>query len=84
MGQLRLIPPGSEGTDWPNAGSYPIEGGWVPGVRRALLRSAVRGLNVGEQDLIELQLRQELDVAEIASVLGVPRAAGDAARERAR
>jgi RNA polymerase sigma factor (sigma-70 family) len=40
---------------------------------RALLRSAVRGLNSGEQDLIELQLRQGLDVAEIAAVLGVSR-----------
>ena len=40
---------------------------------RALLRSAVRGLNAGEQDLIQLQLRQELDVAEIAAVLGVSR-----------
>src|SRR5580700_824193 len=40
---------------------------------RALLRSAVRGLNSGEQDLIELQLRQGLDAAEIAAVLGVSR-----------
>src|ERR1700758_3535819 len=40
---------------------------------RALLRSAVRGLNSGEQDLVELQLRQGLDVAEIAAVLGVSR-----------
>lgn len=40
---------------------------------RALLRSAVRNLNTGEQELIELQLRQELDVAEIANVLGVSR-----------
>jgi RNA polymerase sigma factor (sigma-70 family) len=40
---------------------------------RTLLRSAVRGLNSGEQDLIELQLRQGLDVAEIAAVLGVSR-----------
>jgi RNA polymerase sigma factor (sigma-70 family) len=40
---------------------------------RTLLRSAVRGLNSGEQDLIELQLRQGLDAAEIAAVLGVSR-----------
>src|ERR1700730_17705277 len=40
---------------------------------RTLLRSAVRGLNSGEQDLIELQLRQGLDAPEIAAMLGVSR-----------
>src|SRR6185437_12213890 len=40
---------------------------------RALLRSAVRGLGASEQDLIQLQLQQELDVAEIAAMLGVSR-----------
>ena len=40
---------------------------------RALLRSAVRGLNASDQDLIELQMRQGLDVAEIAAMLGVSR-----------
>jgi RNA polymerase sigma factor (sigma-70 family) len=51
---------------------------------RRLLRSAVRGLNAGEQDLIELQLRQGLDVAEIASVLGVSRNHAHALMSRAR
>jgi RNA polymerase sigma factor (sigma-70 family) len=51
---------------------------------RALLRSAVRGLNTGEQDLIELQLRQGLDVAEIADVLGVSRNHVHALLSRAR
>jgi RNA polymerase sigma factor (sigma-70 family) len=51
---------------------------------RRLLRSAVRGLNEGEQDLIELQLRQGLDVAEIAAVLGVSRNHAHALLSRAR
>ena len=51
---------------------------------RTLLRSAVRGLNASEQDLIELQLRQELDVAEIAAVLGVSRNHAHALLSRAR
>src|SRR6185312_16289810 len=51
---------------------------------RALLRSAVRGLGASEQDLIQLQLRQELDVAEIAAVLGVSRTHAHALLSRAR
>jgi RNA polymerase sigma factor (sigma-70 family) len=51
---------------------------------RRLLRSAVRGLNAGEQDLIELQLRQGLDAAEIAAVLGVSRNHAHALLSRAR
>ncbi len=51
---------------------------------RRLLRSAVRGLNTGEQDLIELQLRQGLDAAEIAAVLGVSRNHAHALLSRAR
>jgi len=51
---------------------------------RRLLRSAVRGLNAGEQDLIELQLQQGLDVAEIAAVLGVSRNHAHALLSRAR
>jgi RNA polymerase sigma factor (sigma-70 family) len=51
---------------------------------RTLLRSAVRGLNAREQDLIELQLRQELDVAEIAAMLGVSRNHAHALLSRAR
>jgi RNA polymerase sigma factor (sigma-70 family) len=51
---------------------------------RALLRSAIRGLNAGEADLIELQLRAGLDVAEIAAVLGVSRNHAHALLSRAR
>src|SRR5260370_659475 len=51
---------------------------------RSLLRSAVRGLNAGEQDLIELQLRQGLEVAEIAAVLGISRNHAHALLSRAR
>ena len=51
---------------------------------RALLRAAVRGLNTGEQDLIELQLRQGLDAAEIAAMLGVSRNHAHALLSRAR
>jgi RNA polymerase sigma factor (sigma-70 family) len=51
---------------------------------RALLRSAIRGLNTGDQDLIELQLQQGLDIAEVAAVLGVPRNHAHALLSRAR
>jgi RNA polymerase sigma factor (sigma-70 family) len=51
---------------------------------RALLRSAVRGLGASEQDLIQLQLQQELDVAEIAAMLGVTRNHAHALLSRAR
>jgi RNA polymerase sigma factor (sigma-70 family) len=64
--------------------SADVTGGAERAELRALLRSAVRGLNAGEQDLIELQLRQELDVAEIAAVLGVSRNHAHALLSRAR
>ena len=64
--------------------SADITGGAERAELRALLRSAVRGLNAGEQDLIELQLRQELDVTEIAAVLGVSRNHAHALLSRAR
>jgi len=51
---------------------------------RALLRAAVRGLNASDQDLIELQMRQGLDVAEIAAMLGVSRSHAHALLSRAR
>jgi RNA polymerase sigma factor (sigma-70 family) len=51
---------------------------------RALLNSAVRGLNAGEHDLIELQLQQDLDAAEIAAILGVSRNHAHALLSRAR
>ncbi|MGH3184829.1 MAG: RNA polymerase sigma factor, partial [Streptosporangiaceae bacterium] len=64
--------------------SADVTGGAERAELRALLRSAVRGLNAGEQDLIELQLRQELDVAEIAAMLGVSRNHAHALLSRAR
>ncbi len=64
--------------------SADVTGGAERAELRALLRSAVRGLNAGEQDLIELQLRQELDVTEIAAVLGVSRNHAHALLSRAR
>ncbi len=64
--------------------SVDVTGGAEREELRALLRSAVRGLNVGEQDLIELQLRQDLDVGEIADVLGVSRNHAHALLSRAR
>jgi RNA polymerase sigma factor (sigma-70 family) len=51
---------------------------------RALMRSAVRGLNDADHDLIELQLRQGLDAGEIAAVLGVSRNHAHALLSRAR
>jgi RNA polymerase sigma factor (sigma-70 family) len=53
--------------------SADVTGGAERAELRTLLRSAIRGLNASEQDLIELQLRQELDVVEIAAILGVTR-----------
>ena len=64
--------------------SADVTGGAERAELRTLLRSAVRGLNASEQDLIELQLRQELDVAEIAAVLGVSRNHAHALLSRAR
>ena len=40
---------------------------------RALLRDAVGGLSPAEREVIELQLRQGLEPAEVAAVLGVSR-----------
>jgi RNA polymerase sigma factor (sigma-70 family) len=51
---------------------------------RALLRSAVRGLSTSDQDLIELQLRQGLEIADIAAMLGVSRNHAHALLSRAR
>jgi hypothetical protein len=51
---------------------------------RALVRSAVRGLNDVDRDLIELQLRQGLEAGEIAAVLGVSRNHAHALLSRAR
>jgi RNA polymerase sigma factor (sigma-70 family) len=51
---------------------------------RQLVRSALGGLNPGEREIIELNLRHELDGAELATVLGVPRNQAHALASRAR
>ena len=51
---------------------------------RALLEDAALGLNPGEREVIELQLRQGLETAEVATVLGVSRNHAHALLARAR
>jgi RNA polymerase sigma factor (sigma-70 family) len=51
---------------------------------RALLEAAAAGLNPGEREVIELQLRQGLDTPEVATVLGVSRNQARALISRAR
>ena len=51
---------------------------------RALLEDAAAGLNPGEREVIELQLRQGLETAEVATVLGVSRNHAHALLARAR
>jgi RNA polymerase sigma factor (sigma-70 family) len=51
---------------------------------RALLEDAAAGLNPGEREVIELQLRQGLETAEVATVLGVSRNHAHALLSRAR
>lgn len=51
---------------------------------RALLTTAARGLNAAEREVLELQLRQGLEAAEVADVLGVSRSQAAALTSRAR
>jgi len=51
---------------------------------RALLTTAARGLNGAEREVLELQLRQGLETAEVADVLGVSRSQAAALASRAR
>jgi RNA polymerase sigma factor (sigma-70 family) len=51
---------------------------------RALLENAVGGLNPTEREVIELQLRQGLEPAEVATVLGVSRNHAHSLLSRAR
>ena len=51
---------------------------------RALLDDAAAGLNPGEREVIELQLRQGLETADVATVLGVSRNHAHALLSRAR
>jgi RNA polymerase sigma factor (sigma-70 family) len=61
-----------------------IGGGAERAELRALLREAVGGLNPAEQEVVELQLRQGLDPAEVADVLGISRNHAHALISRAR
>src|SRR5713226_5035930 len=51
---------------------------------RNLVRAALAGLNPGEREIIELNLRHELDGADLADALGVPRNQAHALASRAR
>ena len=51
---------------------------------RKLVRDAIGGLNPGEQEVIELSLRHELDGTELADALGVSRNHAHALLSRAR
>lgn len=51
---------------------------------RALVRAGLHGLNPTEQEVLELQLRQGLDVGEVADVLDVSRNHAHALLSRAR
>ena len=51
---------------------------------RAMLTTAARGLNAAEREVLELQLRQGLEAAEVADVLGVSRSQAAALASRAR
>jgi len=51
---------------------------------RALFEAAKDGLNPGEREVIELQLRAGLEPAEVADVLGVSRSHGNALMSHAR
>jgi RNA polymerase sigma factor (sigma-70 family) len=51
---------------------------------RALLTTAARGLDPAEREVLELQLRQGLEAAEVADVLGVSRGQAASLASRAR
>jgi RNA polymerase sigma factor (sigma-70 family) len=51
---------------------------------RALLTSAARGLDPAEREVLELKLRQGLEAAEVADVLGVSRSQAASLAARAR
>ena len=51
---------------------------------RALLTTAARGLNPAEREVLELRLRQGLEAAEVADVLGVSRGQAASLASRAR
>ncbi len=51
---------------------------------RDLVRAAITGLNPGDQEVIELSLRHELEGSDLADALGVPRNHAHALLSRAR
>jgi RNA polymerase sigma factor (sigma-70 family) len=51
---------------------------------RALLTTAARGLSPAEREILELQLRQGLETAEVADVLGMSRSQAASLASRAR
>jgi len=51
---------------------------------RSLVRTALDGLNPGEREVVELDLRHDLHGADLAAVLGVPRNQAHALASRAR
>src|SRR5271166_3055835 len=51
---------------------------------RRLVRAALDGLNPGEREVVELGLRHDLQGADLAAVLGVPRNQAQALASRAR
>jgi len=64
--------------------SADVGGAAERGELRDLVRSAIAGLNPGEQEVIELSLRHELDGADLAGALGVPLNQAHALASRAR
>jgi RNA polymerase sigma factor (sigma-70 family) len=64
--------------------STDVGGAAERGELRDLVRSAIAGLNPGEQEVIELSLRHELDGADLAGALGVPLNQAHALASRAR
>ena len=85
----RIAPPGrpvfaSAPTQYVMAGAARVHED-VDGARlRGLLDDAATGLTPVEREVIELELRQGLGAAEVASVVGVPRTRANALVSRAR
>lgn len=67
---------GSDGADGADTVIDITEGAAERTQLRALLATAARGLDHGEREVLELHLRQDLQAAEVAAVLGVSRSRG--------
>jgi RNA polymerase sigma factor (sigma-70 family) len=84
IARARKSAPGlSEAADVADAGAD-VSRGAERAELRALLRDASRGLNPREREVIEFQLRQGLEPAEIAAILGVSRNHAHSLLSRAR